>query len=195
LDREVRVAGTVFNSANYSVPNRTTLSGTGQWSDRVNSDPIAAILGALDIPLVRPNKMVIGQQAWTQLRQHPKIAQALGKSAQSAGVGALQEIAELLELNEIIVGRGFLNLAKKGQAPNHVRVWGKHAALLNIDGLAAQMDQPTFGWTAQFGNKIAGTIADPRKGLTGGTIVRSGERVVEVIASTDAGYYFQNVVA
>lgn len=195
LDREIRVAGTVFNAANFSAGNQSTLSGTSQWSDKVNSDPVAAILAALDTPLVRPNKLVIGQQAWTGLRQHPKIAQAIGKSAQGAGVTSLQEVADLLELNEIVVGRGFVNIAKKGQAPNFVRVWGKHAALLHIDSLAAQMKQPTFGWTAQFETKIAGSIPDPRKGLRGGVVVRVGESVKEIIVSTDAGYFFQNVVA
>jgi hypothetical protein len=65
LDREIRVASTVFASAAYSAPNQATLAGTSQWSDQVNSNPLSAILNALDIPLVRPNKMVIGQQAWT----------------------------------------------------------------------------------------------------------------------------------
>ena len=195
LDREIRVAGTVFNASNFSTTNQSTLSGTSQWSDKVNSDPANAILNAMDVPLVRPNKMVIGQAAWTQLRQHPKIAQAIGKSAQGAGVVAIEQVAELLELDEIIIGRGFVNIAKKGQVPNFVRVWGKHVALLHIDGLAAQMSQPTFGWTAQFGTRIAGELPSPQTGLRGGVRLRVGESVQEVIVSTDAGYFFQNVVA
>lgn len=195
LDREVRVAGKVFNAASYSGANQATLSGTGQWSDRVNSDPLNAITGAMDIPLVRPNRLVIGQLAWTQLRQHPKVVQAVGKSAQGAGYASRQAVADLLELNEIVVGQAFVNTAKKGQAPVYARAWGKHAALLHIDSLAAQTKQPTFGWTAQWGPRIAGSMAEPTAGLRGGTRVRSGESVKEVIVSTDAGYYFQNAVA
>ncbi|HAF00389.1 MAG TPA: capsid protein [Methylophilaceae bacterium] len=195
LDREVRVANTVFNAVNYSGTNQTTLSGIGQWSDRANSDPLAAITMAMDIPLVRPNKLVIGQLAWTQLRMHPKLAQAIGKSAQTAGYASREQIADLLELDEIIVGQGFYNLAKKGQTPNYVRAWGKHAALIHVDQFAAQLQQPTFGWTANWGGRIAGTFLDPKVGLRGGTRIRSGESVKEVIASTDAGYFFQNCVA
>src|SRR6266571_317778 len=165
LDREIRVAGIVFNTANYSGANQSTLSGTSKWSDQVNSNPLNAIAAALDIPLVRPNTLVLGQQTWTQLRQHPKIVQAI------------------------------YNTAKKGQAPVYSRAWCKHASLLNIDGLAAQLGQPTYGWTAQSGTRIAGEIPEPKKGLRGGTTVRSGESVMEVIASTDAGYFFQNAVA
>lgn len=195
LDREVRTAGLVFNAASYSGTNQSTLSGTGQWSDRVGSDPLAAITMAMDVPLVRPNKLVIGQLAWTQLRMHPKLVQAVGKSAQTAGYASMQQIADLLELQEIIVGRSFYNTAKKGQAPVYSRAWGKHCALLHIDSLAAQLQQPTFGWTANWGGRIAGDFADPKSGLRGGIRVRSGESVKEIIVSTDAGYYFQNCVA
>ena len=195
LDREVRVAGKVFNAANYSGTNQSTLSGTSQWSDQVNSNPLNAIVQALDVPLVRPNVLVIGQQAWTMLRQHPKIVQAIGKSAQLGGYAAIDQVAELLELQSILVGRAFYNTAKKGQTPVYTRAWGKNASLLHIDQLAAQMEQPTFGWTGQWGTKIAGDIPEPKTGLRGGVRVRCGESVQEVIASQDAGYYFQNVVA
>ncbi|MDH2918490.1 MAG: phage capsid protein [Sideroxydans sp.] len=194
LDREVRVANTVFNAASFSAGNQATLAGGTQWSDRVNSDPLNSITNAMDVPLVRPNRMVIGQLAWTQLRQHPKIVQAVGKSAQTAGYASLESIAELLELQEIIVGRSVYNTAKKGQAPVYARAWGKHCALLHIDSLAAQLGQPTFGWTAQFGSRIAGDIAEPKAGLRGGVRIRSGESVKEIVVSSEAGYFFQNCV-
>lgn len=194
LDREIRVANMVFGAGNYVAANKVTLSGNSQWSDRTNSDPLNAITAAMDIPLVRPNKMIIGQEAWTQLRQHPKIVQAVGKSAQTAGYAALREVAELLELQDILVGRSRHNTARRGQAPSYVRAWGKHCALLNIDSLAAQTGQPTFGFTAQWGTRIAGSSPEPNVGLRGGVRIRSGESVKEVICSTDSGYLFTNCV-
>lgn len=195
LDREIRVAALVFALATYAAANRATLSGTSQWSDTANSDPLKAITDAMDVPLVRPNKLVLGQITWTNLRRHPKIVQAIGRSAQSAGFASLQQVAELLEVQEIVVGRAFYNTAKKGQAPSYARAWGKHAALLHVDTLAAQLGQPTFGWTAQWGTRIAGNIPDPKAGLRGGQRVRSGESVKEIIVSQDSGYFFQNAVA
>lgn len=93
------------------------------------------------------------------------------------------------------MGQGFYNTAKKGQTPVYVRAWGKHCALLHIDSLASQLGQPTFGWTAQWGTRIAGVIPMPAAGLRGGSRIRSGESVREVIVSQDAGYFFQNCVA
>lgn len=194
LDRELRVAGLVFLLGTYAAANRTTLAGATQWSDPA-SDPLKAITDAMDIPLVRPNKLVLGQAVWTVLRRHTKIVQAIGKSAQTGGYAALQAVAELLELQEIIVGRGFYNTAKKGQPAAYARAWGKHASLLHVDTLAAQTMQPTFGWTAQWGGKVAGNIPAPNVGIRGGQRVRSGESVKEVIASTDAGYFFENAIA
>ena len=75
------------------------------------------------------------------------------------------------------------------------RVWGKHCALLFVSPDMANADQPTFGWTAQFGDRIAGAIPAPTKGLRGGQTIRVGESVKEVISAPDAAYYFQNVVA
>jgi len=195
LDRDVRVAAQVFALATYPAANRVTLAGATQWSDEAASNPLKAITDAMDVPLVRPNKLVLGQATWTALRRHPKIVQAIGKSAQTAGYAGRQAVAELLELQEIIVGQAFINTAKKGQAPVYSRAWGKHAALLHIDSLAAQTLQPTFGWTAQWGGRMAGNMPEPKAGLRGSQRIRSGESVKEVIAATDAAYFFENAVA
>ena len=195
LDREVRVAGVVFNTANYTGANQQTLAGTSQWSDYANSNPLSALLGALDSTLIRPNKLVIGQQAWTVLRQHPKIVNAVFRTPQNSGSVPREALAELLEIDEVIVGTGFVNTARKGQAPNYVRVWGKHCSLVYSSLQAAQMAQPCYGFTAQWGTRIAGALPEPKSGLRGGVRVRVGESVQEVISAPDAGYFFQNCVA
>ena len=92
-------------------------------------------------------------------------------------------------------GAGFVNTAKKGQTAAMSRVWGKHCALLYVGTDLANADQPCFGFTAQFGTRIAGSIPAPREGLRGGQIIRVGESVKEVISAPDAAYFFQNAVA
>jgi hypothetical protein len=195
LDREIRVASAVFNTSNYVAGNQATLSGTSQWSDFTNSNPLDAMLAALDVPLFRPNTIVLGQAAWTKLRQHPRVIQGVNASAQTGGAITRKDLADLLEVKNVVVGVGFYNTAKKGQTPTFARVWGKHCAMLYVSEDMANADQPTFGFTAQFGDRIAGSIAEPKAGLRGGERVRVGESVKEVIAATDAGYFFQNAVA
>lgn len=195
LDREVRVAGRVFNTASFAAGNQATLSGTSQWSDFANSNPLDAILAALDVPVYRPNVAVFGQATFTKLRQHPRIVQAVFGTAQTGGVVTRDQLAQVLEIQKVVVGAGFVNTARKGQAVNNQRVWGKHAAFLYVDKEAAMAQQPCWGFTAQWGDKVAGEIPEPKMGIRGSQRVRVAESVKEVVSATALGYYFQNAVA
>lgn len=191
LDREVRTANLVTTLANYPSAQRATLSGTSQWSDYTNSDPVNAILTAMDAMIMRPNTMVMGRAVFTKLIQHPKIVQATKNTSQSAGVAQREAIAALLEIPNILVGEGWVNTAKKGQAAAYSRCWGKHCALLNVSAA----DSRVFGFTAQFGERVSGSDFDRNIGMRGGQVVRVGESVKEVVAESTLGYFFQNAVA
>ena len=195
LAREQRVANLVFNTASYAAGLYATLSGTSQWSDTANSDPVAAIGDALDVPIMRPNIAVFGQQAWTKTRRHPKLVQAIKGTAQGAGMVSRAEFAEFFELQQVLVGAGFANTAKKGQTAALSRVWGKHASFIYRDRAAGPQAGVTFGMTAQWGGRIAGSLNEEKIGLTGSQRVRVGERVKELITASDVGYFFQNCVA
>jgi len=195
LDRERRAANLVFTLGNYPSANRTTLSGSSQWSD-TTSDPITAISNALDVPVVRPNVAVLGRAVFTNLARHPKIVSAVLGNAGLSGIARREQIAALFELDEVMVGEGWLNTAKKGQTASLSRVWGKHASFIYRDKLAStQQGRPTFGFTAQWGTRIAGANPDPGIGLRGGQRVRVGESVKELLCANDLAYFFQNAVA
>lgn len=198
LGREKRVADIIFAAATYPAGNKVTLSGMSQWSDMDDSDPVNAILTALDIPLIRPNKMVLGQAVATKLRQHPKVVSAVNGSGGNASVGgvvSLAGLAAVLELEEIIVGQSFVQTANPGQTAAYSRLWGKHAALIYQNPNARPNMGVTFGMTATFGGKVAGTWEDRNIGLRGGTRGRVGESVGEIIMCSDCAYFFENAVA
>lgn len=195
LDREVRVAGTVFNAATYGTNNKTTLSGTSQFSDFTNSDPISTIQTALDSCIMRPNVMTIGRPAFSVLCRHPKLCKAIFGNNTDTGIVNASQIAALFELEELLVGEAFLNTAKKGQTVALSRVWGKHIALTYRDKNATTRGRMSFGYTVQFGNRIAGAWEDKNIGLRGGQRVRVGESVKELICAPELGYYIQNAVA
>ena len=203
LAREKRVADLFFTLGNYAASLRTTLAGNDQWSDYTNSDPIDDILSAFDGMLIRPNVGVLGRAVWTKLRMHPKVVAAVlnagngNGGASAAGVVARRAVADLLELEEIYVGESFHNSAKKGQAASYARLWGKHAAFLHINRSVRDPRGalPTFAFTAQWGERVAGTIDEPKVGLQGSQRVRVGEQVKELITFQEAGYFFQNAVA
>ena len=204
LKREKRVADLIFNLNTYPTANRTTLSGTSQFSDYSNSDPYTTIMTALDGMLMRPNIGVIGRLGLSKLRVHPKITAALapsttGNTLTVNGQGApasLQALADLFELDQIIVGESFINTAKEGQTASMSRCWGKHMAFLHQNPIATVRGEAiTFGFTAEYGNRVSGTIPEPKVGLRGAQRVRVGESLRELIVASDVGYFFQNVVA
>ncbi len=91
--------------------------------------------------------------------------------------------------------KAVLNTAKKGQAATLARVWGKHTLLAHVNKLAATQGSLTFGFTAQWGQRIAGTMEDKNIGLRGGQRARVGESVKELISAANAAYFVENAVA
>jgi hypothetical protein len=193
LKREVRTASLVFNPNSYPSTNKVALSGTSQFSDYTNSDPIKTITDALDAMIMRANKMVIGRSAYSVLARHPKIMKAVNKNAGDTGIANRKDIADLFELDDILVGEGWVNTAKKGEPVSLQRVWGKNISLIYQDMTATTTQGVTFGVTAQYGTRIAGSMPQPKVGARGAQLVRSGESVSELILAGAAGYYIQSV--
>lgn len=193
LDREVRVSSLVFGAANYAGANKTALAGAAQFSDPA-SKPIDVIQDAADSLILRPTKMVIGRRAFTVLSRHPSIVKAFNGNSGDSGHATRDFIAELFELDEVLVGEARVNTARKGQAASIQRAWGSHIALIHQETHADPMNgMATFGMTAQFGDRIAGSRPDGDIGMRGGERVRSGESVKELLTAPDLGYLIQNV--
>lgn len=55
--------------------------------------------------------------------------------------------------------------------------------------------EPSWGFTAEFGSRVAKQIPEPRTGLRGAVRVRVGESVGEIVQSKEAGYLLTNVIA
>lgn len=203
LNREKRVVDIVQNNVNYKTGSKVILSGTSQFSDYANSNPVDAILTALDVPLVRPRVMVLSNYGWRILRQHPKVVESVkgtGAGSDARGVVARAQVAELLELDAVYVGTARGKATPRNvdaAASTPARLWGKHLALLGVDPMARllNMNRPTFLISAQFGNRVAGTIQDPDMGLKGGVRVRAGEMIKETIITKECSYFFENAFA
>jgi len=194
LDREVRVARLVHTKANYT--SKDTISGNDQWNDSAGtSDPIEQITEGLETPIIRPNTMVINGLASLALRRNPAILKAYNGAVGSSGIVPMSFIKELFELDEILVGRAKNNTANVGQDMTLSEVWGNHCALIYLNPQARPNRGITFGWTAQYKGRVAGTFEDRNIGLEGGTRVRVGEMVEERIVAKDAAYFLENVVA
>ncbi|MEN5276987.1 capsid protein [Brucella sp. TWI432] len=192
LDREVRVASKVMDPATYPEANKEALTGTSKWSNP-DSKPIVAVAEAADSMIMRPNNAAMGRGSWTALRTNPSVLRALTPSGASDGYANKRAVADLLELDDIIIGESWINVAKPGQPVQRHRAWGNHCVLFHKAPLADSVSAtPTFGWTAQFGTRVSGSITEPKTGLRGSERVRSGESVKEVISAPELGFLFED---
>jgi hypothetical protein len=195
LGHEIRTADLVFTSGNYATGYKATLSGTSQFS-HVSSTPIATIQDAMDAMIMRPNVAVFGQAAWSKTRRNPELVSAILGNEGTKGMITREQFAALFELDEVLVGPGWINSAKKGQTATLARVWGKHLALICRDKLASTTNsRVTFAYTAQFGDKVARNEFSSKYGLNGAQVVTAGESVKELIPASNLGYLFTDAVA
>ena len=195
LDREIRVAAKVMNAANYPAANKVTLAGSNQFT-HADSDPLKYIATQLDGLFVRPNVLVIPMPIWIVLRSHPKIVAATTSSGTTNGFITKQQLADLLELQEVIVAQGWYNSAKPGQAATVVRVWGGDSMLAFYrNPNATPRRGVTFGWSPQFGGRVSGQIPEPKMGLRGSMRFRVGESINEMIVCSDLAMLFQDCLA
>ncbi|PRA87928.1 capsid protein [Ochrobactrum sp. MYb29] len=199
LDREVRVAKLLQNPNNYAADKRIALAGNSKLSDFVNSDPYGVIDDAMGKTLVyRPNRISMGFAVWNKIKRHPKLIKAIKGGLTEDGAITKAQFAELFELSaeNVLVGEALLNTTRKGQDPRLERVWGNSIQLNFVDTAKRSSTDynVTFGFTAEYGNRISGSIQDPDIGLEGGERVRVGERVKELICAKDVGVIITNPI-
>ena len=193
LGREKRVADTVFDASTYG-SNTSALSGTSRWSDYANSNPVTDLKAARDACVRKPNKLVLGQSVWSALSTHPKIVQAI-YGITSQGIVSKEAVAQMLGVDEIIVGDSWHDDAPKGKGANRTYLWGKCAAFLHFAPVPTlKGGAPSFGLTAEY--KGIRTQSRPvTLGNDGGTEYQVGEDLAEVIQSQDCGFLLTSVVA
>jgi len=192
LDREIRVAKLVQDTANYTKVEAVT---AGEYWDDPASDPVTQIMDHLASCLVRPNVGVFSRKQLDRLLAHPKVVAAVhanGGNAATGGRVSRQALAALLEIERIEVGEARVNTARPGQAANLQRAWNDSAAsFLLVNPLAnTRSAQMTWGYTAQYGSRIASRFDEPKTGLRGAIRVRAGESVNELVVAKDAGVIF-----
>jgi hypothetical protein len=129
LQREIAAAATATNPA--IVTQNTTLSGTSQWSDFANSDPIQAVENQKG-PILKqigqpPNSMLVSYPVFLALREHPAIVDRF-KYTQ---VPVLQpdHLKSVFNVDNFFVAAAIKNTANEGAADSLDYIWGKNALL------------------------------------------------------------------
>lgn len=195
--QEQRVASMVFAAATYPAGNKVTLSGTSQWSGTAD-DPIKNVQDAVEGCFVRANTLVFGIDAWLVFRRLPEIldaVKAIAGTSLAGGLATPSAVANLFEVDRILIGRSRYITTKEGQASTFARLWGKHMAALHLKSGNPGVRSITFGKTFVETNRLTMRMFDQKKGLKGAHYLKVGWNSDEKIIASDLGYFIENAVA
>jgi len=147
LNRENAMVTMATTAGNYASGFTTTLSGTQQWSDYVNSDPIGDIKtgrSKIHDNLFRdPNVAIMGYQVAVKLEDHPDIIERLKYSQIGVTTDAL--ISTVFGIPGLVrAGAGKITSAY-GASEAFGYLWGKHVVLAYVPP-APGRKTPSFGY-------------------------------------------------
>lgn len=176
-----------------------------QWSDYTNSDPLTDVRAGMTVVHkstgFRPNKLVLGQEVWDKLVDHPDIIDRV-KYGQTAGKPAMvskEAVAQILELEEILVGSAIYNSAAETVTNSHAFITGKTALLVYSaprPGLMTPSGGYTFSWKGMFGANANGLrISKFRDEKTKSDRVEGEMAFDQKLISANLGYFFTSIVA
>ena len=200
LDWENRVASQITSGSNLG--SFTTLSGTSQWSDYANSDPVNDVeVGRSSIRSTTgllPNKMILGYDVFRQLKHHPDIIDRI-KYVQK-GIVTADLIAQVFEIEQLLVGRAIKNTGSEGLADSFTDVWGKNSILMHTAPPETQGVNPSLGYTFRWEAPLLGgrgMAAEVWDDPDGGNFenVRVQMYQDEKIAASELGYLIADTVA
>jgi hypothetical protein len=172
-----------------------------QWSDLANSDPIQDIEAGkteiLSTTGFEANKLVLGYEAYSVLRNHPDIIDRVKYTGRD--VPDTQYLAQLFGLDEVLVAKSVKNTAKEGQTGVYDFTFGKSALLVHSAPNPGLL-MPSAGYSFQWRGVSEGlglTVGTKQYRLeqNAATYVESQVAFANKLVAADLGAYFASAVA
>jgi hypothetical protein len=178
------------------------------WNDYANSTPIEDMRAAKRaVHLVSggfaPNKIVFGPQVWDTLVDHPDFVDRIkyGQTANpqmSPAMVSRRVVAELLEVDEILVMEGIYNNVVEGGTETEAYIGGKNALMCYAapsPGLMVPSAGYTFSWTGFFGAGVMGNrIKSFRMEWLESDRVEIEMAFALKLIGADLGYFFSSII-
>lgn len=125
VNKERALAATLTSTS--IITQNTTLSGTAQFSDYSNSDPIGvfktarkAVYDGCGLP---PNCALMPWEVANTLAYAPAILDALGFAYNRAGQLSEAELAKAMGVDKLLISKGKYNTAAEGQSDSLASMW------------------------------------------------------------------------
>jgi len=138
-----------YMASTGNLTSNVTLSGTSQFSDYANSDPLGIVKTGrttmLGLTGKKPNVLVLGNDVWETLLIHPDLTARIVSVGMTNMEAIKKAMAELFQVEEILIGDAIKLASNEGQTDDLDNIWGKHAWL--IHRARPSLMAPTFGIT------------------------------------------------
>jgi hypothetical protein len=135
-DWEKRLASQLTSTSNLG--SSTTLSGTDQWSDFVNSDPVGDVTAGMQAIQgstgKKANLAVMGQEVWNKLKDHPDILDRIKHTQR--GIATPDIVAQVFQVDKLLIGAAIENTGTEGLADSMSYIWGKNVLLAHTPASA-----------------------------------------------------------
>lgn len=202
---EKRVADKVFNPTTWTGGALTTAI-TNEWDQNHvdTATPItdveAAVNKVYDASGLWPNALIINKKVFRNLRNLDQIIERIN----SSGAGSPskpsditeQMLAQVFDLEYIIVAGASRNSAAEGRTATPTQIWSSEYAMVCKIATSGDMREPcigrTFHWAAD-GSSIGGTVETYREEKVRGDIIRVRHQTSEEILYPQAGHLLSNV--
>jgi len=194
LQREMQAAVLAQDAATYAVSNKVTLSGTSQFSDYTNSDPVAIVNAGKEAIRAKtgkyPNTMVMGATTFKVLKEHPKLLEKIKYSMK--GVLTLDLMKEIFDIENMKVGKAVY----ANDAGTFADVWSDNIILAYVPARQSGMDrdwhEPSYGYTLRrSGYPFVDTYEEAKKL----ELIRNTDNYVVKVVGADAGYLIKDTNA
>lgn len=197
LNKESALADTLTSTS--VMTQNATLSGTAQFSDYANSDPLdkfkTARLAVRDGCGLPPNFAVMDWKTANTLAYHPGILEALGFTMNRAGQLSDQELAKALGVERLYIAKAMYNSAKEGQTDVLAAVWGKHI-VFGVAPVKAAPYQVSLGYrVALEGQSQKRVFKNPVFNPPNSKSILVDDSYDFLISNALAGYLLKNVIA
>ena len=181
----------------------TSATPTNQWSDFVNSDPLADFETAKEAILVgtgrEANTAVLGYQVFTKLKLHPDIKEMLKYT--TSRVVTEEILAGLVGVRQVLVPRVVKDSNSDGAtAASMSFAYGKHALICHVPD-APGVEVPSAGYIFAW-RGLNGAYGDAGIGFSKMRMDLKkadrieGEMAIDVkVTGSDLGYFFSSAVA
>jgi hypothetical protein len=194
---ECRVAALVFDTAAFTGANFHAF-GAAAHLDATN---VPKEISTVIKPKFRknlgmePNTLIIAKERFDSLRNHPLVIDKLANTQGGDKVTITEiteaRLAEVFEVDRVLVGKGLKNTAAPGAAATLESIWSnRYGQLCYLDPNGSNMERPTlartYHWT-KTGSKIGGIIERYRNEKMRADYIRSRHNVHEQIVQKSCG--------